>query len=306
MPVTLAEAVAAWRERLPEFGAFRQYLLSERGLSAKTVAAYERDLAQWLEAVAPDAAAIDWRSIEAHNIRAFVRAELRHLSPASQARLLSVLRAFFRYLRECGRVDASPMADVPGPKLPQHLPKTVEPQDIVAWIVVVASQDGDVDRRDAALLAMLYGCGLRVAELSGLDVDAIQGGILRVIGKGNKERLVPVPEGTLGYIATWLDMRTSLARVGETAMFVNAHGRRLGPRGIQSILEKRARLHGVLPAPSPHALRHSYATHLLRAGADLRAIQELLGHARLNTTQRYTHLDFDALAKTYDRAHPRA
>ncbi|RMF14739.1 MAG: tyrosine recombinase XerC, partial [Candidatus Dadabacteria bacterium] len=193
------------------------------------------------------------------------------------------------------------------PKQAKALPATIPAQAVLDWIHGLAARaEEPLAQRDAALLAVLYGCGLRVSEAADLDADAALEPTWRIIGKGNKERIVPVPAGTTSLVRQWLRVRASLTSDDEPALFVSAQGRRLSVRGIQYVLDRRAREAGLDRHVHPHQLRHSFATHLLGDGVDLRAIQELLGHASLSTTQRYTHVDLAGLARVYDGAHPRA
>lgn len=297
----------------PELQAFAEWLRVERGLSPRTVEAYVRDVAQWLDDYAGAGAATfaDWSRPTPREIRAWVRSRLASCSPRSQARKLSSLRAFFRRLIRQGRLASDPAVDVPVPKQGSRLPRTVGTEILVDWLEALSREAAGgqaVDLRDSALLHVLYGCGLRVSEVSGLDLGHFDGiaEALRVRGKGGKERIVPVPARVRMSLEAWLAVRDVLRPApGLEAIFLNARGGRLGVRGIQGILDRRARAAGLAPAPHPHVLRHSYATHLMQGGADLRAIQELLGHASLSTTQRYTHLDLGRLAAVYDRAHPR-
>lgn len=290
---------------------FCRYLADERGLAANTVAAYRRDVAAWLAATYGERAPAfaEWSVVTPRDIRSYVREHLARSRPASQARALSALKALFAYLRRRRVVAANPVAGVEAPRLEQRLPQTVAPETMVQWLLSLAASDDATDLRDAALLLLLYGAGLRVSEVVALDVGSYdrQARALLVWGKGAKQRVVPLVAAAAQAVEAWLEVRRTWTHAdSEQALILNAQGRRLSVRGAQWLLERRARAAGLGPEqPSPHALRHSFATHLLSGGADLRAIQELLGHASLSTTQRYTHLDFDHLARVYDCAHPR-
>lgn len=296
----------------PALARFRSWLRVERALSPRTVEAYGRDVADWLTATAgPAAATFDrFDQVTPAQLRAWVRAALSGYDPRSQARKRSAVRTFFRFLVREGRVAGDPTAGLAVPRLPRRLPRTQSAEALVAWLRMLAElpEPAARDRRDAALFWTLYGCGLRVSEASGLDIDRYDrgAGVLRVIGKGRRERVVPLPDSVAAVIDAWLTVRDELApQPGVEALFVNNRGGRLGPRGIQKILTARAAAGGLPEGLHPHALRHSYATHLMQGGADLRVIQELLGHAGLSTTQRYTHLDLGRLTAVYDKAHPR-
>ena len=292
---------------------FLAYLTDQRHLSPETVRAYETDLRQFgqflrdehCNGVAPGPRGIDnlaVRGFVAHQIR-------RGLSKTSVARKLSSVRSFLRYAVRDGRVDVNVAEGVPTPRTPQPLPRTLTVDETFALLDTIQGDD-EVSRRDRAILEMLYAAGLRVSELVGLDLKDLDlsGGLVRVLGKGNKERMVPFGRQAQKALRNWLSASAAMRDRGgdHDAVFLNPRGGRLTDRSVRRILNKRlleAAIHAHL---SPHDLRHSFATHMLGSGADLRAIQELLGHASLSTTQRYTHVDTDALMKVYDKAHPRA
>ena len=229
------------------------------------------------------------------------------LSGRSLARMLSAWRAFYRFLLERDRALADdPCAGLKAPKSPRRLPSALSPDEAVQLVAI----DGD-DRwaiRDRALLELAYSSGLRLSELSGLDVDRIDlvTGEVRVWGKGSKERVVPVGAAAREALAHWLTQRATLPVVDGQALFVGAGGRRIVARTIERRLAAWAVKRGLSRHVHPHMLRHSFATHVLQSSGDLRAVQEMLGHASIASTQVYTHLDFPALAKVYDAAHPRA
>jgi len=238
------------------------------------------------------------------------------LAPRSLAQLLSAWRGFYRWLGREGLVAANPVEGVRAPRAPKPLPKALAVDDAVA---LAEHRDPEADpgleARDRCLVELLYGCGLRVAELVGLDLapsGAARGWIDReaaeaqVLGKGGKRRGVPVGGPALAALADWLAQRAAFADADEPALFVNRHGRRLSASQVRTRLRGRALQAGLPTHVHPHMLRHSYASHLLQSSGDLRAVQELLGHANISTTQIYTKLDFQHLAKAYDAAHPRA
>jgi len=231
----------------------------------------------------------------------------RGLSGRSLARMLSAWRAFYRFLREVdpARRD-DPCAGLKAPKSARRLPTALSPDEAARLVAI----DGDeaLVVRDRALLELAYSSGLRLAEIAGADVDRLNlaTGEIRVTGKGAKERIVPVGAPAREALRAWLEVRATIAAPAERALFVTRAGSRLGPRAIEFRLAAWARRQGLDRHVHPHMLRHSFASHLLQSSGDLRAVQELLGHASIASTQVYTHLDFQALAKVYDAAHPRA
>lgn len=244
-------------------------------------------------------------AVGASALRAFLAGRLRDGARSSVARKLAALRAFFRWLAREGLVD-NPCEAVSAPKVPRLLPVHLSTDELSA-LLAAPDVGTPLGLRDRALLELLYSCGLRAAECAGLDWPAIHEGlgVARVFGKGRKERVVPVGPDALealrAYRAGW-----TLERRQPKAVFLNARGGRLTTRSIGRIVERRVREAGIAAHATPHSLRHSFATHLLENGADLRAIQEMLGHASIATTQRYTHLELARLAAVYDKAHPRA
>jgi integrase/recombinase XerC len=248
-----------------------------------------------------------WEAIGAADIRRFIA--LLHgkgQSPRSLARILSSWRGFYDWLARRRRVTANPCQGVRAPRSPRHLPEALSPDDAVRLVALAdASATGLCDR---ALFELAYSSGLRVSELTGVDLDHLdpRSGELRVTGKGSKTRIVPVGAPALAAIAAWIVRRAALAQPGEDALFVGRSGRRLGPREVQRRIKRRALAAGLAVDVHPHMLRHSFASHVLQSSGDLRAVQEMLGHASIASTQVYTHLDFQHLAKVYDAAHPRA
>ena len=226
---------------------------------------------------------------------------------ATVRRHLSSLRGFFKFQVQHGRLRSNPAAEVRAPKQAATLPKTLGQADVIA-LVESPQGDGVIASRDRAVLELFYSSGLRLAELHGLNLDAFESDFseVRVTGKGNKQRLVPVGRKARDALRHWLRVRDVRAAPDETALFISRHGRRLSRSSIQTRLVYWARRAGLSVRVHPHRLRHSFATHLLEESGDLRAVQELLGHANISTTQVYTHLDFSRLAKIYDTAHPRA
>jgi integrase/recombinase XerC len=310
--------------------AFLTFLLLNRNASRHTVAAYESDLTQFLRCVAhtTDRPLEKLRptDIDVSAIRGFLADLHRHrISASSSARKLSAVRTFVRYLRREDLLEGDPSALVASPKrgvtIPAHL--TVEEMN---RLLEMPDSSNPLGRRDRAILELFYASGLRLGELVGLDLEDLNlsGRMVRVLGKGRKERLVPFNTATADAVRAWLKDRTVLGAKGtsgakglpaaarnakagaQAPLFLNYRGERLSMRSVDRLVRRYVTACGARFGISPHALRHSFATHLLARGADLRAIQELLGHARLSTTQRYTHVNAEQLIEVYKKAHPRA
>jgi integrase/recombinase XerC len=276
-----------------------------RTASPATVNAYRRDLAvlvAFLEAQSID----DWSLLDASLLRRFLGGERRRgLAPRSLARRRAAISRFAAELVARGRLTHNPMALVPAPRQPHHLPRPLDVDRLMRFLDT--PHDGSpLASRDQAMLELFYSSGLRLAELAALDLSDLQTRRVRVIGKGGKPRQVPVGQRAREALAAWQVVRGRLAGTGETALFVGVRGGRLGHRAIQKRLAELARTRGLEEHLHPHRLRHSFASHLLESSQDLRAVQELLGHADLATTQVYTRLDWQHLAAGYDAAHPRA
>ncbi|MFO1377077.1 MAG: tyrosine recombinase XerC [Steroidobacteraceae bacterium] len=290
----------AWIER------FLTHLQSERRLSPHTGTNYRRDLAA-LARYCDGHGLADWSALDPQHVRVFAAHEHRDgLGPRSIQRRLSAVRSFARFLIREGVLTTNPAIEIRAPKAPKRLPHTLDP-DQVARLLETGATD-PLGRRDTAIMELFYSSGLRLAELAALDqsdVDA-RDRTVRVTGKGAKTRVVPVGRKALEALEFWLRERAALAGIGETALFVGRNGRRLGVRAIQMRIAAWARARGLPVHVHPHLLRHSFATHLLESSRDLRGVQELLGHADISTTQIYTHLDFQHLARVYDETHPRA
>jgi integrase/recombinase XerC len=303
--------------------AFLQFLKLNRSASAHTVRAYESDLTQFLAHAAVLAgvgrADLEPRHLDRAALRGFM-ADLhkRGLSRASAARKLAAARTFLRYLRREGVVDDDAGAMVPTPKRDVRMPLHLSEREMTR-LVTAPRPDVPLARRDRAILELFYASGLRLSELAGLGIDDVNlsAQMARVLGKGGKQRLVPFNTSTATAIRAYLRDREQLVRERPAKagrydsrrsepLFVNYRGTRLTVRSIDRLVRRYAAASGVRPGVSPHALRHSFATHLLQRGADLRAIQELLGHARLSTTQRYTHVNAAQLLEVYRKSHPRA
>jgi integrase/recombinase XerC len=248
-----------------------------------------------------------FKALDSFAIRRFAAESHRKgLGARSVARRLSAVRTFLNYLIEVGKLKSNAGVHVQAPKAPRRLPATLDADQVASLLAI--SGDEPITLRDRAMLELFYSSGLRLGELVGLnlgDVDAADRTV-RVLGKGSKTRVVPVGKHALAALHDWLAVRGEVARTGELALFVGRQGARVSPRMVQKHVNDWARRQGAPTRVHPHMLRHSFATHVLESSGNLRAVQEMLGHASLSTTQIYTHLDFQHLAQVYDQAHPRA
>jgi len=289
-----------------QFDDFLRMLSGERRVSPHTLEAYRHDLT--LLAGFCDLAGVPtWAGLEAHQARAYVsQLHRRGLSGRSIARALSAARSFYRYLMRERAVSASPFAGVTAPRSGKRLPKALSVEQ--AARLMELPRDTLLSLRDRAMLELLYSSGLRLAELVALDVHDLdlRAGSVTVTGKGAKTRMVPVGRQARDALTDWLTKRVELAKPGDPALFLGNTGRRLGARAIQLRLKSWAARQGLAVPFHPHMLRHSFASHVLESSGDLRAVQELLFFNDTATTEIYTHLDFQHLAKVYDAAHPRA
>jgi integrase/recombinase XerC len=300
--------------------AFLEHLRLNENASAHTVRAYESDLSQYLAFLATHVgrrvSELTSGDLDHLGVRAFI-AELnkRGNAKASAARKLSAIRAFGRYLRREDVIDGDPAALVGTPRRETRIPNHLAVDEMSA-LLSAPDTSGPLGRRDQAILELFYASGLRLSELVGLDLDDLNlsGRVVRVLGKGRKERIVPFNTTTAAALKAWLADRAAFpqpqrvvkSRRQKEPLFLNYRGTRLSTRSVDKLVRKYVAICSTRYGISPHALRHSFATHLLEAGADLRAIQELLGHAQLSTTQRYTHVNAAQLIETYRKAHPKA
>ncbi|HIE53840.1 MAG TPA: tyrosine recombinase XerC [Chromatiaceae bacterium] len=290
----------------PLVASFLAHLAHERRLSPRTLDAYRRDLndfARWNH----EHRRLEWSELRQGEIRQYAAARHRQgLTGKSLQRRLSALRSFFRYLVREGHLEQDPSHGVRAPKSKRRLPATLD-VDQMDQLLSLPSEE-PLSLRDAAMMELLYSSGLRLAELVSLDLGDLDlhDAMLEVTGKGARTRRVPVGRKALEAIRRWLEVRNSLASAGEEALFVSQRGSRISARSVQARIELQARRQGMPQQVHPHLMRHSFASHLLESSGDLRAVQELLGHADISTTQIYTHLDFQHLARVYDQAHPRA
>ena len=312
-------------------GRYLRHLAEERNLSRHTVRAYRSDLERWVrflvEFLGIDAAELAAGDVDRLAVRSFVAhlaggGARSGLSRTSQGRALSAVRGLLRYAVREGEVPANPAQGVRTPKAPKTLPRHLRPGEIETLIEAAAGRDGAagdrssdpaLGRRDRAILELLYATGLRVGELVGLDWLALdlRERVLRVVGKGGRERMVPfgrpAAEALRAWLGDWEEVRGRDRGGGEgEPVFLNHRGGRLSARSVRRIVDRAVEAASIAAGVHPHTLRHTFATHLLEAGADLRTIQELLGHSSLSTTQRYTHLDVERLQSVYREAHPRA
>lgn len=285
---------------------FLDHLHGERRLSRHTVSGYRRDLNSLLT-FCRKRGIHSWQTLTNTQLRTFVAERHQQgLSGRSLQRALSAVRSFYRHLQRTEGVMHNPAQGLKTPKTPKRLPKTLGADQVAHLMSIVG--DEALTRRDRALLELFYSSGLRLAEIATLDLPQLdlRDGLVRVTGKGAKQRDVPVGRYAREALHVWLAERATMVHEGEAAVFVGEGGRRLTTRQIQRRVAHWARRQGIGQPVHPHMLRHSFASHMLESSGDLRAVQELLGHANLSTTQVYTHLDFQHLAKIYDQAHPRA
>ncbi|MFA0407726.1 tyrosine recombinase XerC [Vibrio splendidus] len=285
---------------------FYEYLRSEKGLSLHT----QRNYKQQLETMAAHLVTLglkDWGQVDAAWVRQLASKGMREgMKASSIATRLSSLRSFFDFLVLRGEMTANPAKGVSAPRKQRPLPKNLDVDEVGQLLDV--NEDDPLSIRDRAMMEVMYGAGLRLAELVGINLKDVLGrqGEIRVIGKGDKERKAPFSGLAKEWVDKWLKVRGDLVSPGEKALFVSKLGTRISHRSVQKRMEEWGKKQSVASHISPHKLRHSFATHVLESSQNLRAVQELLGHENISTTQIYTHLDFQHLAQAYDEAHPRA
>lgn len=285
---------------------FYGYLRSEKGLSLHT----QRNYKQQLETMAQHLVELglkDWSQVDSAWVRQLASKGMRDgMKASSLATRLSSLRSFFDFLVLRGEISANPAKGVSAPRKKRPLPKNLDVDEVGQLLEV--NEEDPLSVRDRAMMEMMYGAGLRLAELVSINVRDVSfsAGEIRVVGKGDKERKVPFSGMAAEWVGKWLKMRTSLANGDEEALFVSKLGVRISHRNVQKRMAEWGQKQAVASHISPHKLRHSFATHVLESSNNLRAVQELLGHENISTTQIYTHLDFQHLAEVYDQAHPRA
>ena len=294
---------------------FLRYLRVEKNYSGHTLRSYQSDLRQFIGFLSHRSerqSSVDQivpRQVGHLDVRGYLASLYRRNAKSSVARKLSALRSFFAYLVRQGEIQQNPADMVSAPKMGKAIPDFLQVDETFQ---LMHGPDGDnlLGSRDRAILEVLYSCGLRVSELTGLNLDSVdlELGIIRVMGKGSRERVVPVGSKAIKALSGYIQRRGELLdrQMEQVALFLNNRGGRLSSRSVARLLKKHLQRCNIGRPLSPHGLRHSFATHLLDAGADLRAVQEMLGHVSLSTTQRYTHLSVDKLMAEYDKAHPRS
>lgn len=286
---------------------FLQELEVERRTSKHTLAAYRHDLEQ-LRRYCDENALAHWTDVRPAHVRAHIAARHRKkLSSKSLQRELSAMRSFFQNLLKKGLVESNPAEHIKAPKQTGKLPKTLDVDQVAG--LLNAEPNSELEIRDVAMFELFYSSGLRLSELVALnlgDIDLNAQSLFVKAGKGGKDRVLPIGGKAIAALRKWLPLRNSTADINETALFTSNKGFRLGARSVQLRLERWRLAKGIAEPVHPHMLRHSFASHLLESSRDLRAVQELLGHSNISTTQIYTHLDFQHLADVYDEAHPRA
>ena len=295
---------------------FIRYLEVERQLSPHTVRAYSSDIGQ-LQVFLVELCGLSligendgepWSQVNDHHLLKFMRARMAVDGAASVGRKVAAIKTFFAYLNNRHGFLGNPAALLRAPRNQRHLPVYLEEEEVDQLLDIGGPEDDELKLRDRAILELMYACGLRVSEVVGLDVGNLRfaDAVVRVMGKGRKERLVPLGRVAAKVLEKYLEKRQKADAGAGDAFFLNARGGRLSARSVSTLVKKYGLVTGLQKPLTPHAMRHSFATHLLQNGADLRVIQELLGHSSLSTTQRYTHVDVKRLLEVYDKAHPLA
>ncbi|CCE22922.1 tyrosine recombinase XerC [Methylotuvimicrobium alcaliphilum] len=294
-------------DALTQLNSFLSYLQVEKRLSDHTVEGYRHDLER-LRDFCVEHDIEEWSAIHTSDIRTHIASRHRRgLGSKSLQRELSAIRSLFRYLLKKNLATLNPAQAVKAPKQDRKLPSVLDVDQVTGFLE--ANTDSWLEIRDQAIFELFYSCGLRLSELTALDlvdIDLADGSLIVQSGKGGKSRILPIGSKAVEALKNWLSLRTDLNRGEETALFLSARGTRLAQRSVQQRLETWCRKKGIAEHIHPHMLRHSFASHLLESSGDLRAVQELLGHSTIGTTQIYTHLNFQHLAEVYDQAHPRA
>lgn len=300
---TIANQVSLYAQ---ELASFIVYLTTEKQLSIHTQTNYKRDLEKFTDYCAANAL-LDLKQIKVQHIRQMVASFHRKgLGGKSLSRWLSAMRSFFEFAIRHGWASNNPADGIQAPKSPKKLPKTLD-VDQAAQFVAIAG-DSALALRDCALFELMYSSGLRLAEAAGLDILDVdlQDALVTVTGKGNKTRMLPIGRQAIAALRAWLPQRKILLKDEQPALFITQRGTRMTHRAVQLRMQQLSLRQGMDTPVHPHMLRHSFASHMLESSSDLRLVQEMLGHANISTTQIYTHLDFQHLAKVYDSAHPRA
>ena len=294
---------------------FVDYIKSQRGYSPNTVRNYDTDLRHFFDYVKKNdnTKSLELEQIDFHVIRAYLGGLFKRYKKTTISRKLSAIRTFFFFLEKSNLNEGNPAAEISSPKQGIYIPEYLNVDDM--FMLLDAPEPATLGEvRNQAILELLYSCGIRVSELTGMNIADIdfKERLVRVIGKGNKERIVPIGKKALSSVEKYIEQSAPLRKKsgnikesGRKPLFLNNRGGRLSSRSVSTIIKKFVREFGLVNDITPHSLRHTFATHLLDSGADLRSVQELLGHASLSTTQKYTHVSLDKLMEVYDRAHPR-
>jgi len=286
---------------------YGRFLRLEKGYSAHTQMAYVGDVRQFFATQEGVSTIARLKEIDISTVRLYLASIYqREMSKSTVVRKIAALRSFFSFLQRKGIIEMNPVENIQGPRLEKNVPSFLTVDEMFALLNADFGRE-ETGLRDKAILELLYTSGIRLRELTGLNMEDIDftEGVMKVRGKGKKERLVPIGKPAMDALKAYLEESGKIEETGEKPLFVGLNGKRINPRTVEKIVDKYARLCGVKKI-SPHVFRHSFATHLLSMGADLRVIQELLGHESLSTTQRYTTVDVARLMEIYDRAHPRA
>ncbi|GLS92679.1 tyrosine recombinase XerC [Psychromonas marina] len=286
---------------------YLNHLASQRGLSPVTIKNYQRNLAEFIKLL-PEKQVIEWNDLESDHVRLMVKQLNQNgIKARSIATKLSALRSFLEYLVQNEVLTFNPAKGVAAPKLDQPLPKNISVDEVFQLLDMDGEED-PLSLRDQAMMELMYSSGLRLSELVGINLKdlKLREKELMVLGKGSKQRLLPITKKAVLTIQAWLKVRPDFCEPGETALFTSKLKRRISVRSVQARMEKWGLQQNLQSHLNPHKLRHSFATHMLESSGNLRAVQTLLGHADLSTTQVYTHLDFQHLAEVYDKAHPRS
>ena len=298
-----------------EIRSFLNHLLIEKGFSENTINAYRNDLNQLADFVEETAVGKgytpDWSSVDRNLLISYILdLKERNYAPATVARKVAAVKSLFDFLVAEGIIKSDPTENLSSPKVGKSLPKPLSAAEVELLLAAPARLSTPEAKRDVAMIELLYACGMRVSELISLNMGDVnvEAGFVRCLGKGSKERIIPVHQEAIRFVKEYIvEARTKLLRdKDEQALFLNRRGERLTRQGFWLILKTYAKEAGIKKPVTPHTLRHSFATHVLSGGADLRAVQELLGHANISTTQIYTHLTSEHIRRTYDKAHPRA
>ncbi|OQA91602.1 MAG: Tyrosine recombinase XerD [Elusimicrobia bacterium ADurb.Bin231] len=280
---------------------YLQYLIIHKNVSGNTVLAYRRDIKQFIDFMT--AACLNLKDIEKGIIRNYIAVNFSNKTKTTILRKISALRSFFNFLVRCKVIETSPMENILSPKKAKYLPAFLTPEEIGTLFSAV-NKDSASGLRDMAIMELFYSSGLRISELAGMnkrDIDYVAG-LIKVMGKGGRQRIVPVGDSALDTLRKYLKSRNDL----NDSVFINKKSARIGVRGIQLMLKKYIKKAGIIKRITPHSLRHTFATHLLDAGCDIRSVQEMLGHKSISSTQIYTHITAGKMKKVYEKVHPRS